>query len=100
MYLRKKKILLGIIAWAALLSLSGCMKSAEHYRKVETGAVRYYKKKYGEKVFTFQVPLEKTADIRVTSGECGDEAQFRHADRPNPAYNLKDSGDKGANWTK
>ena len=56
--------------------------------------------KCGEKVFTFQVPLEKTADIRVTSGECGDEAQFRHADRPNPAYNLKDSGDKGANWTK
>ena len=56
--------------------------------------------KYGEKVFTFRVPLDGRADIRVTSGECGDEAHFRHADAPNPAYSLKDSGDKGANWTK
>ncbi len=56
--------------------------------------------KYGEKVFTFRVPLDGRADIRAVSGECSDEAQFRHADRPNPAYSLKDSGDKGANWTK
>ena len=56
--------------------------------------------KYGEKVFTFRVPLEGKANIRVTSGEYSDEAQFRHVDTPNPAYCLKDSGDKGANWTK
>ena len=56
--------------------------------------------KCGEKVFTFRVPLDGKADIRVTGGECGDEAQFRHVDRPNPAYSLNDSGDKGANWTK
>ncbi|MBQ6527956.1 MAG: DUF4982 domain-containing protein, partial [Clostridia bacterium] len=56
--------------------------------------------KYGEKVFTFRVPLEGKADIRVTSGEYSDEAQFRHVDTPNPSYTLKDSGDKGANWTK
>ena len=56
--------------------------------------------KYGDKVFTFTVPLSDKADIRVTSGECGDEAQFRHVDKPNPAYSLKDTGDKGANWTK
>ena len=56
--------------------------------------------RYGDKVFTFRVPLEDRADIRVASGECGDEAQFRHVDRPNPAYSLKESGDKGANWTK
>ena len=55
---------------------------------------------YGDKVFTFKVPLEGKADIRVTSGECGDEAHFRHADAPNPSYSLKESGDKGANWTK
>ncbi len=56
--------------------------------------------KYGDKVFTFTVPLENTADIRVSSGECGDEARFRHVSAPNPAYSLKDTGDKGANWTK
>ena len=56
--------------------------------------------KYGEKVFTFRVPLEGKANIRVTSGEYSDEAQFRHVNTPNPAYCLKDSGDKGANWTK
>ena len=74
MSLRKKRILLGIIAWAAALSLSGCMKNAEHYRKVETGAVRYYKKKYGDRVtveksiiagdpglFSPGIPYEKTA---------------------------------------
>ncbi len=56
--------------------------------------------KYGNKVFTFTVPLSDKAHIRVTSGACADEAAFRHVDTPNPAYTLKDSGDKGANWTK
>ena len=56
--------------------------------------------KYGEKVFTFRVPLESKADIRVTSAECSDTASFKHVETPNPAYTLKDTGDKGANWTK
>ncbi len=56
--------------------------------------------KYGSKVFTFIVPLNDVTKVRVASGECGDEASFRHVNTPNPAYSLKDSGDKGANWTK
>ena len=56
--------------------------------------------KYGKNVFTFTVPLEDKAKVRVTSGECGDYAEFRHVDKPNPAYKLREAGDKGANWTK
>ena len=56
--------------------------------------------KYGSKVFTFTVPLKDKALVRVTSGEYADEAEFRHVDQPNPAYSLRDTGDKGANWTK
>ncbi|MDO5326346.1 MAG: glycoside hydrolase family 2 TIM barrel-domain containing protein [Clostridia bacterium] len=56
--------------------------------------------KYGSHIFTFTVPLKDAAKIRVTSGECGDYAEFRHVDKPNPAYKLGKSGDNGANWTK
>ena len=56
--------------------------------------------KYGRNVFTFTVPLTDNATIRVTSGECADYAEFRRVDKPNPAYKLRDTGDKGANWTK
>ena len=54
----------------------------------------------GRRVFTFTVPLGETAKIRVVSGSCADEAEFRHTAQPNPAYTLKNTGDKGANWTK
>ena len=57
--------------------------------------------KSGRHVFTFTVPLgDETTHVRVTSGEWSDEANFRKVARPNPAYSLKDTGDKGANWTK
>ncbi len=56
--------------------------------------------KHGKYVFTFTVPLADTAKVRITSAECGDYAEFRHVDKPNPAYTLKNAGDKGANWTK
>ena len=56
--------------------------------------------KYGSHVFTFRVPLDGTVRIRVVSGECSDEAEFRHVDQPNPEYRLRAEGDKGANWTK
>ena len=56
--------------------------------------------KYGKNVFTFTVPLTDKAKIRVTSGECADYAEFRRVDKPNPAYKLREAGDKGANWTK
>ena len=55
--------------------------------------------KHGEHVFTFSVPLENVTEVRVVSGECADEAKFRKVSTPNPAYVLKDAGDKGANWT-
>ena len=61
-------------------------------KKLETGT--------GSRVFTFTVPLAERTKIRVTGGGCSDEAEFRHTDRPNPAYSLKEAGDKGANWTK
>ena len=78
MYLRKKRILLGIIACAAALCLSGCLKSAEHYRKVETGAVRYYKKKYGDRVTV------------VKSIIVGDYGLFGALGLKNRAYTLSD----------
>ena len=56
--------------------------------------------KYGSHIFTFEVPLKDAVKIRVTSGEWDDTAEFRHVDHSNPAYSLKDTGDKGANWTK
>ena len=56
--------------------------------------------KKGSRVFTFTVPLESVTKVKVISGGCGDEAEFRLVEAPNPAYSLKETGDKGANWTK
>ena len=55
--------------------------------------------KYGEHVFEFNVPMSAEVKVRAVSGECADEAVFRKVSKPNPAYVLKDTGDKGANWT-
>ncbi|MBQ1675496.1 MAG: DUF4982 domain-containing protein, partial [Oscillospiraceae bacterium] len=55
--------------------------------------------KHGEHVFTFTVPMSSETKIRAVSGECADEAVFRRVSKPNPAYVLKEAGDKGANWT-
>ena len=54
---------------------------------------------YGSHVFTFRVPMRANTVVKATSGELGDEATFRKVSKPNPAYTLKDTGDKGANWT-
>ena len=43
--------------------------------------------------------MSSETKIRAVSGECADEAVFRRVSKPNPAYVLKDAGDKGANWT-
>ncbi len=56
--------------------------------------------KYGNHVFEFTIDLKDVAKIRVTSGDVADYAEFRHVDKPNPAYRLTSAGDKGANWTK
>ncbi len=64
-------------------------------RKVET--------KHGEHVFTFRVKLdEKPAashEFMASSGSYSDTAVFKRVAKENPSYRLKDSGDKGANWT-
>ncbi len=54
--------------------------------------------RHGEHVFTFTVPMSAETKFRAVSGECADEAVFRKVSKPNPAYVLKDAGDKGANW--
>ena len=54
--------------------------------------------KHGEHVFTFTVPMSSETKIRAVSGECADEAVLRRVSKPNPAYVLKEAGDKGANW--
>ena len=55
---------------------------------------------HGSHVFTFDVTLEKEHEFKAVSGAISDSATFRKVSRSNPAYNLKDTGDKGTNWTK
>ena len=55
--------------------------------------------KYGEHVFTFRVPMSTEVSVTAASGNLRDDAVFCKVSSPNPAYVLKDSGDKGANWT-
>ncbi len=55
--------------------------------------------KHGQHIFTFNVTLEKEHEFKVTSGALHDRATFRKVSRPNSEYSLKDTGDKGANWT-
>ena len=55
--------------------------------------------RYGSHVFTFKVPLGARTEIKAASGEYSDVAVFRKVSNPNPAYVLKEAGDKGANWT-
>ena len=55
--------------------------------------------RHGQHVFTFTVPMSNETKVRAAAGEWADEAVFRKVSVPNPAYTLKDTGDKGANWT-
>ncbi|MBP5255029.1 MAG: glycoside hydrolase family 2 protein [Lachnospiraceae bacterium] len=54
--------------------------------------------KYGSHVFEFKVPMSEKTVVKAASGEYSDETIFRKVSTPNPAYTLKDTGDKGANW--
>ena len=56
--------------------------------------------KHGQHVFEFKVSLTGENEFMAVSGACRDKAVFRKVSRPNPEYTLKESGDKGANWTK
>lgn len=57
--------------------------------------------KQGKHVFEFKVTLEdnKKHEFTAVSGSFEDKAVFQKVDRPNESYSLKDTGDKGANWT-
>ena len=55
--------------------------------------------KHGEHIFVFTVPMRAEVQVKATAGETSDDAVFHKVSKPNPAYVLKDSGDKGANWT-
>ena len=55
--------------------------------------------KHGEHIFVFTVPMCAEVQVKATAGETSDDAVFRKVSKPNPNYVLKDSGDKGANWT-
>ena len=63
--------------------------------------------RYGEHVFEFKVKLRdsknmdsKEHEFSAVSGNLRDTAVFKRVAKPNPSYTLKESGDKGANWTK
>ena len=56
--------------------------------------------KHGKHVFEFTVPMTSEVKVMAASGEYSDNAVFRKVNVPNPAYVLKETGDKGANWTK
>ncbi len=55
--------------------------------------------KHGQHIFKFKVKLTGTHDFRAVSGSQKDTAQFAKVGRANPSYRLKETGDKGANWT-
>ena len=55
--------------------------------------------KHGEHIFVFSVPMGAEVQVKATAGETSDDAVFGKVSKPNPNYVLKDSGDKGANWT-
>jgi hypothetical protein len=59
--------------------------------------------KHGSHVFEFRVKLDtepgSVHTFKAVSGACSDTAEFKRVDRENPSYRLKDTGDKGANWT-
>ena len=50
-------------------------------------------------VFTFRVPLTGELRVEAVSGSCRDEAVFRRADKPDPAYKLpKKKNAQKSNW--
>jgi hypothetical protein len=43
--------------------------------------------------------MSANLEIKAAGGECSATASFRKVSKANPAYTLKEAGDKGANWT-
>ncbi len=55
-------------------------------------------KQSGQHVFTFQIPLNGEVELEARSGKLCDKAKIRHVDTENPAYRLKKTKSKSANW--
>ncbi len=55
-------------------------------------------KKSGQHVFTFQIPLNGEVKLEARAGKLRDQAVIRHVNTPNPAYKLKKTKSKSANW--
>ena len=52
----------------------------------------------GDKVFTFQVPLEGEVRLTAEAGPLRDECVIRRVARPNESYKLKKGKSTSANW--
>ena len=52
----------------------------------------------GEKVFTFQVPLEGKVELEAEAGRFTDRCVIRRVDEPNTAYQLQGKSSNSANW--
>ena len=52
----------------------------------------------GEHIFIFDVKFSGETSVRAEAGECVDEAVFKKVSKANPAYTLKKSKSKSANW--
>ena len=52
----------------------------------------------GDKVFTFQVPLEGQVELEAEAGRQTDRCVIRRVDMPNPAYKLQGKSSNSANW--
>ena len=59
---------------------------------------RLVEEKSGDKVFTFQVPLEGDVELKAVSGELTDLCAIRRVEAPNPAYKLQGKSSNSANW--
>ena len=54
--------------------------------------------KQGERVFTFDVPLQGEVHLEAVAGDCTDTAMIRRVDKLNPAYKLRKGDGNGGNW--
>lgn len=54
--------------------------------------------KSGDKVFTFQLPLEGVVALEARAGGHTDRCKLRRVDAPNPAYRLQSKSSNSANW--
>lgn len=52
----------------------------------------------GDKVFTFQVPMDANVRLEARAGELTDSCSIRRVNEPNPAYKLQGKSSNSANW--